>query len=55
MFQNETIAKDHGNAIRDEALRAGATLDAAEIRGDQAARRKLAELDEWTRENVGLD
>lgn len=55
MFQNPTIAKAHGTRIEQDLISEGVPAFIAEAMGRRAATDKMAELDKWTVENVGLD
>ena len=53
MFNNKQISKEHGESVR-KSFEKSDRATAAEA-GKQAEAIKLAALDKWTRENVGLD
>lgn len=55
MFQNPTIAKNHGMQIEADLKSEGVPAHIAEAMGRRAAVNRGAELDKWVMENVGLD
>jgi hypothetical protein len=57
MFQNAKIAKDHGDNVRKafEGSDRDYVRKAAAEAGRQAEAIKLANLDKWVRDNVGLN
>jgi hypothetical protein len=55
MFMNEEIAKKYGEKVEQEALAGGATAARARLQGLLAAAAKLRKLNEWTKQNVGLN
>lgn len=55
MFMNKKIAADVGKAVERAAVRQGASLVEARKIGREVEARKLKSLDDWTRNNVGLD
>jgi hypothetical protein len=55
MFQNAKIAEAHGAKVMADGMARGLSKRLAGQQGRHAAKAKLAELDKWVTENVGLD
>ena len=55
MFQNDKIAKRHGDQVEAAALKEGKSPAAARGLAAYAEKMRREQLDQWVKDNVGLN